>query len=976
MAAIILLLQDCALMASGTWTALATKPPTSVNNCLLLSDGTVLAINGSGVCCTLTPDIQGSYINGTWTRVAAMNYGRLFYASQLLTNGQVFVAGGEYGSGHDHGELYDPLNDVWTRIPDPIPAVGFSDAISDMLPNGNVLLAPVGEFGGCLIYNAAMNTWQTAASTKNQNEVCWVRLPTDSILTIDAGSQNTRHYVPSLNQWISDGTVPAVMYSSNEELGPGFLLPNGSVFYIGGTTNTAIYTPGNTVTNSGSWVAGPVMVFGTNFLGALDAPAAMMVNGRIICDLGPASGGGPCSFYEYDYISNAFTAINAPNGGSTYGGAPFENSMLCLPDGSVLFVGGQDSKSLYIYTPDGLPLAAGQPAINSVTENGDGSYHLTGTGLNGISAGAAYGDDEQMQSDYPLVRLTNNSSGYVYYARTYNWNNVSVQTGSKVVTTEFTLPQNLPAGSYSLVTVANGNASAPVTFTYMPPAVPGGLTATSSNAFVALRWSAVPNAIAYNLKRATASTGYFTTLATVSGLAFTNTGLTNGLAYYYKVAAIGSGGASSDSTAVSAMPLGAPQIPGATSVSLAAYYNRSGIYSDGLTFSTGFDGSVDAYSADLLGPSLAWNNLVFGFGPANAPDVVYCANQTVALPAGSFDSLQILAAGVNGNQETQTFIVSYTDSSTAAFTQSFSDWAKPQSYPDEVSVITMPYRNKSSGAVQFANMHVYGYAFALDQTRTVRNVTLPNNSDLVVLSMMVANDPVTESLTDFYNRDGIYTDGTTYTNPLSGALDGNGFSYSGSLLGTSQTWSNTLFTFGPFNTNNVISCAGQVIPLSPGNYSQLRMLATGVRGNQPSQSFVVTYSDSTTATFVQSFSDWFTPQNYAGESKALYMSYRNKTNGNSAVGTFYLYGYSFKLDPLKTAQSIQLPVSSNVIVTAISMVPNWPPTFQLNPFTLANANAGQNYFGNVATNASDLNGDLLTFSKAGGPAWLNVGSTG
>jgi len=81
----------------------------------------------------------------------------------------------------------------------------------------------------------------------------------------------------------------------------------------------------------------------------------------------------PDQLYEYDYVANAFTQVNAPGGGLTYGPAPFVQSMLDLPDGTVLFVGGQNSTSLYVYTPDGTPLPAGQPVINTITENADGS---------------------------------------------------------------------------------------------------------------------------------------------------------------------------------------------------------------------------------------------------------------------------------------------------------------------------------------------------------------------------------------------------------------------------------------------------------------------------------------------------------------------------------------------------------------------------------------------------------------------------
>ena len=417
-------------------------------------------------------------------------------------------------------------------------------------------------------------------------------------------------------------------------------------------------------------------------------------------------------------------------------------------------------------------------------------------------------------------------------------------------------------------------------------------------------------------------------------------------------------------------------IPGAMQVNLAPYYNRTGFYSDGRTFSTGVDGSYSAYSANLLGTTLSWNGLVFNLGPSNALDVVYCASQIINLPAGRFNTLQILATGVQGSQTAQMFTVTYTDNSTATFIQSFSDWASPQAYSGESTVITMPYRNLNSGGSQSLNVSVDGYAFSLDQTKTVKSVTLPSNSNLVLLSAMLANDPVSAPLASYFNRAGIYTDGTAFTNPATGGIDGGGYAYSGTLLGGSQTWSNTVFNFGPVNATNVISATNQTISLPAGNYYVLRMLASGVQGNQASQSFVVTYTDATTTTFVQSLSDWFSPQSYAGESKAIAMGHRNSSTGGADNRTFYLYGYSFALNSAKTIQSIRLPNNGNVIVAAISLVPNWQPTFGANPFTLTDANAGQSYSRTIATNVSDLNGGTLTCAKVSGPTWLNVAANG
>jgi hypothetical protein len=101
-------------------------------------------------------------------------------------------------------------------------------------------------------------------------------------------------------------------------------------------------------------------------------------------------------------------------------------------------------------------------------------------------------------------------------------------------------------------------------------------------------------------------------------------------------------------------------------------------------------------------------------------------------------------------------------------------------------------------------------------------------------------------------------------------------------------------------------------------------LATGVNGNQPNQLFRVTYTDGTTQTFTRSISDWFTPQNYPGESTAVTMPYRDTASGGRDSRTFQLYAYSLPVNPAKQVQSIGLPFNSNVEVLAIDVTPNTP----------------------------------------------------
>ncbi len=163
---------------------------------------------------------------------------------------------------------------------------------------------------------------------------------------------------------------------------------------------------------------------------------------------------------------------------------------------------------------------------------------------------------------------------------------------------------------------------------------------------------------------------------------------------------------------------------------------------------------------------------------------------------------------------------------------------------------------------------------------------------------------------------GIVTDGTTFTG---GGLDGGGRSFSASLLGSAQTVGGVRFNLGPANAADAVDNA--TISLSVGQFSALKMLATGVNGNQASQAFTLTYTDNTTQSFTQSVSDWAHPQNFAGESIAVTMAHRDISDGTTQVRTVNLFAYGFAVNNTKAVKSITLPNSRNVVVLAITLVP-------------------------------------------------------
>jgi hypothetical protein len=169
-----------------------------------------------------------------------------------------------------------------------------------------------------------------------------------------------------------------------------------------------------------------------------------------------------------------------------------------------------------------------------------------------------------------------------------------------------------------------------------------------------------------------------------------------------------------------------------------------------------------------------------------------------------------------------------------------------------------------------------------------------------------------------FNLNGIYTDGTTYTNT---GLDGDGYSYSANLLTPSRVFNSDLLEFGPANEPDAVGCSGQTVSLTAGQFSGLMLFATAVGGNQASQTFTVTYTDGTSSKFVQSLSDWYTPQKYPHESEGVAMAYRDFDNGTKDQRTFNLYEYRFVLTKTKTVQSITLPNNAHVVVLAATLVP-------------------------------------------------------
>src|SRR5665213_3048878 len=192
------------MLLSGAWTQLAHAAPGSIDTMMLMTDGTVIAPSDGDSAgndwVKLTPDSTGSYINGTWSVIAKSNDTRLFDSTQVMQNGNLFLAGGEYGTGAATGETYNPITNVWTRLPTNTFG-SFIDSESQLLPNGDVLVAPVSPSpaGFTTIYNPSTNTWSQGPKIFRGNstdEQGFVKLSDGSFITIDSNTTSER-YIPA-----------------------------------------------------------------------------------------------------------------------------------------------------------------------------------------------------------------------------------------------------------------------------------------------------------------------------------------------------------------------------------------------------------------------------------------------------------------------------------------------------------------------------------------------------------------------------------------------------------------------------------------------------------------------------------------------------------------------------------------------------------------------------------------------------------
>ena len=452
---------------------LKNQPPDGAIYTLQLTDGTVLAQGyNENDWWVLTPDNTGSYVKGTWTQVGNLPSGYEPYAtaSETLSDGRVLLEGGEYNFGNfaftNLGAVYDPAKGTWTSVKPPKGWVNIGDSPASILPNGDFLLGQKFTKRMAELDPKTMKWTELTSNDKNDAnaEEGYTLMPDGTILTADVGANPlSEYYDVSTGDWTNLGSTvvnlqgpqnccgTCIPYGKNNqkcydppgEIGPALLMPNGSVFATGAThtgattANTAVYTPGS------GWAAGPVF---PNEDQAGDEFGSLQIDGD------PLIEGNSGELYDYNSSTGDFadTKINGEG-----------ESLMVLPTGQIL-IGGFE-----VYNTNGTYKSAWQPTISKFpsTVSPGSTYKISGTQFNGLSQANSFGDEFSCNTNFPLVQIINGSTGDVFFAKTHNHSTMAVATGNKTVSTHFDVPANVETGASTLVVIANGIPSTPVSIT-------------------------------------------------------------------------------------------------------------------------------------------------------------------------------------------------------------------------------------------------------------------------------------------------------------------------------------------------------------------------------------------------------------------------------------------------------------------------------------------------------------------------------
>jgi hypothetical protein len=343
----------------------------------LLPDGRVLVAGGqtvvglvSGV--TASAEVY-SPATGAWSLVQPMSAPRSDFTATTLPNGLVLVSGGSDGTNVlASTELFDPRTNTWSSGGSML--VARSNQTATLLADGRVLVAggsgPGGPVAESELYNPATNSWRTTESMRTARDSHAASRLRDGRVLVTGGIgtggplQSAELYDPISERWTTDPSTASPMLHARYSH-TSTLLPSGRVLIAGGFDSSGSLSSTELYDPPANfWLPGVSMATPRGLHTATALP-----DGEVLVAGGENLSSGVPQAVNAAEIYNPYldTWLSA----GTMNGARYAHTATLLSDGRVLVAGGISSltplSSAVIYTPQLLPTPTAQPAGPTAT---------------------------------------------------------------------------------------------------------------------------------------------------------------------------------------------------------------------------------------------------------------------------------------------------------------------------------------------------------------------------------------------------------------------------------------------------------------------------------------------------------------------------------------------------------------------------------------------------------------------------------
>ena len=204
------------------------------------------------------------------------------------------------------------------------------------------------------------------------------------------------------------------------------------------------------------------------------------------------------------------------------------------------------------------------------------------------------------------------------------------------------------------------------------------------------------------------------------------------------------------------------RVAGVHSTPVALHYDLATASVDGAHSTAGFDGKGNALPAEMLPAQITFNDVQFDLAKAatGAPNALVAKGQTIALPAGNFNRVYLLAASANGDRKATFEIANKKAELTIQDWGGFiGQWdnrqwsSKDTSHDDygdmiglkpgyikraELAWYSSHHHNAAGENVPYSYSYLFPYA--IDAPAGAKTIKLPNNNDVRILAISVADE--------------------------------------------------------------------------------------------------------------------------------------------------------------------------------------------------------------------------------------------